>query len=72
MLWHCLQRLATMQTRLKHQLCYAVAGTQLSLHCGETTLQMPFTPQQGKTLDDALSKLLQTFAEKQAAARPKR
>lgn len=33
---------------------------------------MPFSPQQARTLDDALSKLLQTFAEKQSAARPKR
>lgn len=64
------QRFATVRTRL--MISYAVAGTQLSLHCGETTLQMPFTPQQGQTLDEALSKLLQTFAEKQAAARPKR
>lgn len=50
----------------------SAAQTQLALHCGETTIQMPFTPDQGKSLDAALSKLLQTFAEKQAAERPKR
>lgn len=42
------------------------------MHLGETTIQLPFTPQQAKTLDAELSKLLQTFAEKQAAQRPKR
>jgi hypothetical protein len=51
---------------------FTAAQTQLALHCGETTIQMPFTPEQGKSLDAALSKLLQTFAEKQGAARPKR
>lgn len=51
---------------------FVVPSTQLALHCGETTLQMPFSPQQAQTLDAALSKLLQTFAEKQAATRPKR
>lgn len=42
------------------------------MHLGETTIQLPFTAQQAKTLDAELSKLLQTFAEKQAAQRPKR
>lgn len=52
--------------------CLAASATQLALHCGDTTLQLPFSPEQGKALNDALSKLLQTFADKQAAERPKR
>lgn len=48
------------------------AGTQLALHLGDTTLQLPFSPAQARVLDEALTKLLQTFADKQAAKRPKR
>jgi hypothetical protein len=47
-------------------------GSQLALHIGETTLQMPCTPAQAQKLDAALAKLLQTFSDKQAAKRPKR
>eukprot|EP00879_Flechtneria_rotunda_P007861 GHRR01008237.1.p1 GENE.GHRR01008237.1~~GHRR01008237.1.p1 ORF type:complete len:158 (+),score=36.21 GHRR01008237.1:233-706(+) len=61
----------TMPTRRSWP-CKAASTTQLALHVGETTIQMPFTTVQGKVLDTALAKLLQTFSEKQEAKRPKR
>lgn len=48
------------------------AATRLALHIGETTIQLPFGADQAKTLDTALAKLLQTFADKQEAKRPRR
>ena len=45
---------------------------RLSLHVGETTLTLPFTPQQGAELEDALNALLKTFADKAKAERPRR
>ncbi|KAF6256594.1 hypothetical protein COO60DRAFT_1270532 [Scenedesmus sp. NREL 46B-D3] len=50
----------------------AAAAQQLALHIGETTIQLPFTPAQAQQLDAELAKLLQTFADKQAAKRPRR
>jgi hypothetical protein len=50
----------------------AAAAQHLALHIGETTIQLPFTPAQAQQLDAELAKLLQTFADKQAAKRPKR
>ncbi|WIA18135.1 hypothetical protein OEZ85_009611 [Tetradesmus obliquus] len=48
------------------------AAQHLALHIGETTIQLPFSPAQAQQLDADLAKLLQTFADKQAAKRPKR
>jgi hypothetical protein len=48
------------------------AAGHLALHIGETTIQLPFSPAQAQQLDAELAKLLQTFADKQAAKRPKR
>jgi hypothetical protein len=45
---------------------------RLSLHIGETTLTLPFTPQQGAELEAALNALLATFADKAKAERPRR
>ncbi|GBF87559.1 hypothetical protein Rsub_00270 [Raphidocelis subcapitata] len=56
----------------------AVAGAQpaqaqrLMLHVGETTIGLPFTREKAQQLDAALQQLLKTFAEKQAAERPRR
>lgn len=44
----------------------------LSLHVGETTISFPFSPERAKQLDGAFNALLQTFATKQKAERPKR
>ena len=47
-------------------------ANRLSLHIGETTLTLPFTPQQGAELEAALNALLATFADKAKAERPRR
>lgn len=48
------------------------AGKHFSLHVGETTIDVPFQLQQAKDLDASFATLLQTFADKQKAERPKR
>jgi len=48
------------------------AGTRLDLHVNETTITFPFAEAQAKDVSTAINNLLQTFAAKQAAERPKR
>ena len=48
------------------------AGEQLALHVGETTISFPFKPQQARAITASISGLLETFAAKQKAERPKR
>ncbi|KAK9819354.1 hypothetical protein WJX74_009624 [Apatococcus lobatus] len=43
-----------------------------SLHLGETTLSLPIPDSEAQNMRGALDNLLQTFAEKQKAERPKR
>jgi hypothetical protein len=49
-----------------------VAGQHLSLHIAETTVSFPFARAEGQAVSSAIAGLLQTFAAKQAAERPKR
>ena len=51
------------------RLCSAAS---LSLHAGDTTFTFPVGPQQVEEMGQALQTVLAVFAEKQAAARPKR
>ncbi len=50
----------------------ACAGQALSLHIAETTISFPFDPVEAQGVNSAITGLLQTFAAKQAAERPKR
>ncbi len=44
----------------------------MSFHIGETTVQFPFKREQAQQLSSSVQSLLETFAEKQKAERPKR
>lgn len=86
--WICCQVFACSTTPLPHNIpmvfpfaatCYACVlpapqqlQPQLALHIGDTTIQMPFSAAQAQQLDAALATLLQTFADKQEAKRPRR
>ena len=48
------------------------AGQKLALHVGETTISFPFTPQQARNVSASITSLLETFAAKQKAERPRR
>ncbi|KAK9807576.1 hypothetical protein WJX72_003139 [[Myrmecia] bisecta] len=50
----------------------AAAGSSLTLHIGDTTVAFPFKHEQAKDLSGSITKLIQTFAAKQKAERPKR
>ena len=50
----------------------ATKHADLTLHIDQTSVTVPFKPENGRDLDGALQVLLQTFAEKQKAERPKR
>ena len=47
-------------------------GAKLALHIGETTISFPFTPQQARSVTNSINSLLETFAAKQKAERPRR
>ncbi|EIE18703.1 hypothetical protein COCSUDRAFT_60012 [Coccomyxa subellipsoidea C-169] len=47
-------------------------GATLDLHVNETTISFPFAEAQARDVSTAINGLLQTFAAKQAAERPKR
>jgi hypothetical protein len=47
-------------------------AARLSLHVGETTVQVPFAKASAEDLNATLLALLKTFSEKQQAERPKR
>ncbi len=47
-------------------------GQKLALHVGETTISFPFTPEQAHSISASLRSLLETFAAKQKAERPRR
>ena len=47
-------------------------GQKLALHVAETTISFPFTPQQAHNMSASIRGLLETFAAKQKAERPKR
>jgi len=53
-------------------MCNTAVTSRLHLHVGETTISVPFTPEQAQVLDAAVAALLVTFAEKAKATRPKR
>lgn len=44
----------------------------LAFHIGDTTLSFPLRPEEAARLGEALTGVMQTFAEKQKADRPKR
>lgn len=44
----------------------------LAFHIGDTTLAFPMRPDEAARLSEALTGVMQTFAEKQKAERPKR
>jgi hypothetical protein len=48
------------------------AGKKLQLNIGETSIAVPFEPEQAQQLDAAFKKLMETFAQKAKAERPKR
>lgn len=50
----------------------ATKRADFTLHIDQTSVTVPFKPENGRDLDGALQLLLQTFAEKQKAERPKR
>ncbi|KAK9813628.1 hypothetical protein WJX73_000760 [Symbiochloris irregularis] len=52
--------------------CSAAGSPTLALHIGETVVAFPLSRQRGQELQSAVKALLQTFAEKQKAERPKR
>ncbi len=49
-----------------------VAGKPLSLHIGETTMSFPLSAEQAGKLSVSVLSLLETFAAKQKAERPRR
>lgn len=51
---------------------FAVAGQPLSIHVGETTVSVPVSHEQAAKLRASVQSLLETFAAKQKAERPKR
>ena len=44
----------------------------MTFHINETALSFPIKPAQAKELSDAVRNVMQTFADKQQAQRPKR
>lgn len=52
--------------------CLNAAPKRLQLHVGETTLDVPFSVDKAQQLQGAFQQLLQSFADKQKATRPKR
>ncbi len=44
----------------------------MAFHIGETTVSFPFNREQAQKLSGSVKGLLETFAEKQKAERPKR
>jgi len=50
----------------------AAAGQPLSFHIGETTVSFPLSKEQAGKLSESVKSLLETFAAKQKAERPKR
>ncbi|KAK9904865.1 hypothetical protein WJX75_004243 [Coccomyxa subellipsoidea] len=54
------------------RLVSASSGTTLDLHVNDTTISFPFAEAQAKEVSAAINGLLQTFAAKQSAERPKR
>lgn len=69
----CMPVNACCHTRQRPQLrCSASAGQPLSIHVGETTVNVPVTKEQAAQLRESVQSLLKTFAEKQKAERPKR
>ncbi|CAL8464353.1 g3888 [Coccomyxa elongata] len=50
----------------------AATGASIDLHVNETTITFPLAEAQAKEIVAAINSLLQTFAAKQAAERPKR
>jgi len=69
-------RIAAQNRRLSLRRCCCRASSaddqQLSLHVGETTISFPFKPQQAQAISSSIKSLLETFAAKQKAERPKR
>ena len=53
-------------------ICTTPTGASIDLHVNETTITFPFAEAQAKEIVAAINNLLQTFAAKQAAERPKR
>jgi hypothetical protein len=49
-----------------------VTGQSMAIHVGETTIAFPFKREQAQQLSSSVRTLLETFAEKQKAERPKR
>lgn len=50
----------------------SAVATKLDLHAGDATISLPFSHEQGKQLSAAIQGIMETFAAKQQAARPKR
>ncbi|GMH35184.1 hypothetical protein BSKO_03052 [Bryopsis sp. KO-2023] len=65
-------RMAVLQGGARRRLNAVSVDTKLTLHMGITTLSLPFSVEEGKSLQAQFDALLKTFAEKQAAERPKR
>lgn len=53
-------------------LALTVAGAPFAFHIGETTVSIPFGRAEAEKLSGSIQSLLETFAEKQKAERPKR
>lgn len=57
---------------LQEQRPAPLAGPPISFHVNETTITFPFTEDRAKEVSTSIQTLLQTFAAKQAAERPKK
>ncbi|KAL3143063.1 hypothetical protein ABBQ38_003338 [Trebouxia sp. C0009 RCD-2024] len=63
------QRLPVRRSR---RVCTAVVGTSLTFNIAETSVTFPFQKEQAQQLSNAITTLIQTFAAKQKAERPRR
>ncbi|KAA6429857.1 MAG: hypothetical protein FRX49_00289 [Trebouxia sp. A1-2] len=52
--------------------CQAATGTSLTFNIAETSITFPFDKDQARQLSSSITELIQTFAAKQKAERPKR
>jgi bisphosphoglycerate-independent phosphoglycerate mutase (AlkP superfamily) len=54
------------------KVCISSPGTSLTFNIAETSITFPFHKDQARQLSSSITELIQTFAAKQKAERPKR